>query len=84
MKKIIALLLAALLTVSAGVCALAEPVTLTDQVGREVTVEEVPSRIVSGYYISSSALIALGVRDRIVGIEAKAAKRPFMLAAPRS
>ena len=30
MKKIIALLLAALLTVSAGVCALAEPVTLTD------------------------------------------------------
>ena len=37
MKKIIALLLAALLTVSAGVCALAEPVTLTDQVGREVT-----------------------------------------------
>ena len=48
MKKIIALLLAALLTVSAGVCALADPVTLTDQVGREVTVEEAPSRIVSG------------------------------------
>ena len=40
MKKIIALLLAALLTVSAGVCALAEPVTLTDQVGREVTVRK--------------------------------------------
>ena len=83
MKKIIALLLAALLTVSAGVCALAEPVTLTDQVGREVTVEEVPSRIVSGYYISTSALIALGVQDRIVGIEAKAAKRPiYSLSAP--
>ena len=83
MKKIIALLLAALLTVGAGVCALADPITLTDQVGREVTVEKVPSRVVSGYYISTSALIALGVQDRIVGIEAKAAKRPiYSLSAP--
>lgn len=83
MKKILSLLLAVLLVVSAGVCALADSVTLTDQTGREVVVEETPSRIVSGYYISTSALIALGLQDSIVGIEAKAAKRPiYSLSAP--
>lgn len=83
MKKIFSLLLALLMVLSASVCALADPVTLTDQAGRAVTVEEAPSRIVSGYYISTSALIALGLQDRIVGIEAKAAKRPiYSLSAP--
>lgn len=83
MKKILSLLLAVLLVVSASVCALADPITLTDQVGREVTVEQTPSRIVSGYYISTSALIALGLQNRIVGIEAKAAQRPiYALSAP--
>lgn len=59
------------------------PVTVTDQAGREVTIEKEPSSIVSGYYISSSLLIALGLKDRVVGIEAKADKRPiYKLAAP--
>ena len=59
------------------------PVTVTDQAGREVTIEKEPSSIVSGYYISSSLLIALGLKDKIVGIEAKADKRPiYKLAAP--
>ena len=59
------------------------PVTVTDQAGREVTIEKEPSSIVSGYYISSSLLIALGLKDKVVGIEAKAAKRPiYKLAAP--
>lgn len=40
-------------------------------------------RIVSGYYITTSACIALGLEDRMVGIEAKADKRPiYKLAAP--
>ena len=38
------------------------PVTVTDQAGREVTIEKEPSSIVSGYYISSSLLIALGLK----------------------
>lgn len=60
-----------------------EPVTLTDQAGRQVTIEEEPQRIVSGYYISSSLLIALGLADRMVGIEAKADSRNiYSLAAP--
>lgn len=60
------------------------PVTVTDHLGRTVTIEKTPERIVSGYYISSSALISLGLEDKLVGIEAKAASRPiYSLAAPK-
>ena len=59
------------------------PVTVKDMAGREVTIEKQPERIVSGYYISSSACIALGLTDKMVGIEDKSAKRPiYKLAAP--
>lgn len=58
-------------------------VVITDHLGREVTIEEKPERIVSGYYITSSMLIALELEDNIVGIEAKAESRPiYSLAAP--
>ena len=59
------------------------PVTVTDQAGREVTIEKEPEKVVSGYYISTSLLIALGQESKIVGIEAKADKRPiYKLSAP--
>ena len=59
------------------------PVTLTDAAGREVTIEREPERLVSGYYITTSMLIALGQQDKLVGIEAKANTRPiYELAAP--
>ncbi len=59
------------------------PATVTDHLERTVTIEKIPERIVSGYYISSSALISLGLKDQLVGIEAKAASRPiYALAAP--
>ena len=57
--------------------ATAYPVTLTDQAGRQVTIETKPQTLVSGYYISTSLLIALGVQDQLVGIEAKADTRPI-------
>lgn len=61
----------------------AYPVTVTDMAGREVTIEEEPQKIVSGYYISSSACVAMGLTDRMVGIEDKSDKRPiYTLAAP--
>ena len=83
MKKLISLLLALSLVLSLGLCAVAEGTALTDQLGRTVTLEQTPERIVSGYYISSSALIALGLEDKLVGIEAKANKRPiYSLSAP--
>lgn len=59
------------------------PLTVKDMAGREVTLEKQPERIVSGYYISSSACIALGLTDKMVGIEDKSTKRPiYKLAAP--
>jgi len=59
------------------------PVTVTDQLGREVVIEEEPEKIVSGYYISTSLLIALGEKDNLVGVEAKADKRSiYKLSAP--
>ena len=58
-------------------------VTVTDQAGREVTIEKEPESIVSGYYISTSLLLALGLKDKVTGIEAKADKRSiYKLAAP--
>ena len=59
------------------------PLTVIDQAGRAVTVEAPVERIVSGFYISSSTVIALGAADRLVGIEARAEARPiYALAAP--
>ena len=59
------------------------PLTVTDQLGREVTIETEPKTLASGYYISTSLLIALGVQDELVGVEAKADKRTiYSLSAP--
>lgn len=59
------------------------PITLTDQAGREVTIEKEPQKLVSGYYISTSLLIALNLDEKMVGIEAKADKRAlYRLSAP--
>lgn len=59
------------------------PIIVTDQAGREVTIESEPQKLVSGYYISTSLLIALDLDDKLVGIEAKANKRPiYKLSAP--
>lgn len=88
MQKKIAATLAAVLAVQVmgGSTALAQteyPVTVTDQLGREVTVEKEPETLVSGYYISTSLLIALGQEEKLVGVEAKADTRPvYGLAAP--
>lgn len=58
-------------------------VTVTDQAGRQVTIESQPETLVSGYYITTSLLIALGLQDELVGIEAKADTRPiYALSAP--
>lgn len=59
------------------------PITVTDHAGREVIIEEEPQKLVSGYYISTSLLIALDLDEKLVGIEAKANKRAiYSLSAP--
>ena len=59
------------------------PITVTDQAGREVTIEEEPQRLVSAYYITTSLLMALDLEDRMVGIENDPEKRAvYGLSAP--
>lgn len=53
-----------------------EIITITDHLGREVVLEEEPETIVSGYYISTSLLIALEQEDKVIGIENDGDKRP--------
>jgi iron complex transport system substrate-binding protein len=58
--------------------------TVTDQAGREVLIKTPATRIVSCYYISTAALIALGLEDNLVGVEMKAETRGlYNLAAPQ-
>lgn len=59
-------------------------ITLTDQAGREMVLEEPAQTIVSCYYITTYATIALGLSDRVIGLEMKADSRPiYQMAAPQ-
>ena len=59
------------------------PVTVTDHAGREIRIEEEPSRLVSCYYITSSLLMALDLDEKMVGIEDNPDYRPiYGLSAP--
>ena len=83
MKRMLSLVLAMLLLSATVGLAEEYPMTVVDQAGREVVIEEKPEKLVSGYYISTSLLIALGLDDQMVGIEAKANKRAiYRLSAP--
>lgn len=44
------------------------PITLTDQMGREVTIEKLPERIISLAPSNTEILFTLGLEDRIVGV----------------
>ncbi len=58
-------------------------IVLTDQAGCEVRLDGPAQKIVSCYYITTYACVALGLSDRLAGIESKAQKRPiYQLAAP--
>lgn len=58
-------------------------ITVTDQAGNTVTLEKPAEKVVTCFYGTSYAMIALGLQDKVVGMEAKAEKRPiYGLAAP--
>ena len=82
-----ALALALLLQTTACTSGEAEssgPITLTDQCGRTVTLDKPAETIVSCYYVSSYAVMALGLSENLVGIENKADTRPiYSLGAPQ-
>ena len=60
------------------------PVTITDQLGRQVEIKKSPSRIICNNFPTTSALIALEQTQKIVGIEFKVDSRNiYKQAAPQ-
>ncbi len=58
-------------------------ITVTDQAGNTVTLEKPAEKIVTCFYGQSYSMIALGLKDKLAGMEAKANVRPiYSLAAP--
>ncbi|MEW8973259.1 MAG: ABC transporter substrate-binding protein [Tissierellaceae bacterium] len=54
-----------------------EIIVITDHLGREVEFKEPAETIVSGYYITTSMMIALDLKDNVVGLEARPEMRPI-------
>lgn len=85
MKKRLISTALALIMLSASSCATTEQkndtdggaIVLTDQTGRTVSLEAPAETLVSCYYVSSYAVLALDLEDRLVGIENKADTRPI-------
>lgn len=68
---------------SASQSAPASTITLTDQAGRQVELAAPAETLVSCYYVTTYATMALGISDRVVGLEKKADTRPiYAMAAP--
>jgi iron complex transport system substrate-binding protein len=65
-----------------GGAVLAEPVTVRDAFDRRVTVPEPPQRIVTIFASNTEMVAALGLADRIVGIEAYTRYPPEVLNRP--
>jgi iron complex transport system substrate-binding protein len=64
----VVILLSLLVSITVGCQADFTPGTYTDDMGREVTVNEVPQRIVSHVPSITEMLFALGAGDRVVGV----------------
>lgn len=59
------------------------PIVLVDQAGREVTIEHEVKSLVSSYYITTTALLALDLKDEIKGVESDPERRNiYKLCAP--
>ncbi len=57
--------------------------TITDHAGREIVLEKKAEKLVTSYYITTSAVLGLGLADTLVGIENQAQLRPlYQLMAP--
>lgn len=54
------------------------PVTITDHLGREVTIEKQPESFVSGYYISTSLMIALGLDEQVSRRRGKSGQKKYL------
>ena len=83
MKRLRLLALAWPLLAAVSSAAAAEPVRLTDAVGRVVEIARPPERIVPIFASNTELVAALGLADRVVGIEAYTRYPPEVLDRPR-
>ncbi len=88
MKKITILLLVTILSLSLISCAapeedsepiesVEEAIVIKDHLNREVILEKPAETLITSYYIPTSIALSLDLKDNLVGIEAKADKRPI-------
>jgi iron complex transport system substrate-binding protein len=75
--------LALLLLALAGRAAVAEPIRLTDALGRAVEIARPPERIVPIFASNTELVAALGLAGRVVGIEAYTRYPPEVLDRPQ-
>lgn len=62
------IILSLLITMSVGCSQPSLPATFVDDMGREVTIDEIPQRIVSHVPSITETLFALGLGERVVGV----------------
>jgi iron complex transport system substrate-binding protein len=62
------IILSSLISVPQGYSHQALPVTFTDDMGRQVTIEQIPKRIISHVPAITEILFALGLGDKVVGV----------------
>lgn len=84
LRRFLLLVTAAAVFVCGFCCSCGETVTpagasiiLTDCTGHTVTLEKPAERVVSGYYVTTYAMLALGQAEKLCGIEKKAETRPI-------
>lgn len=65
---VLVVLLSLLVSMTIGCQAQFQPGTYTDDIGREVTINEIPQRIVSHVPSITEMLFALGLGERVVGV----------------
>jgi iron complex transport system substrate-binding protein len=68
--------------VMAATAAAAEPISLIDAIGRTVVIEKAPERLVPIFASNTELVAALGLTDRIVGIEAYTRFPPEVVTKP--
>ncbi|MGX1790098.1 ABC transporter substrate-binding protein [Bosea sp. NPDC055332] len=83
MKRLRLLSLALMVLAASWSAATAEPIRLTDAVGRQVEIARAPERIVPIFASNTELVAALGLSGRVVGIEAYTRYPPEVLDRPQ-
>jgi iron complex transport system substrate-binding protein len=56
-----------------------EKITVVDGLGREVTLDKTPERILTSYGIATQMVFTLGAQDRLVGIDSPSLTNKFLI-----